>query len=208
MASHRLPSEAQAKRDEVGIDRYFCMNRAVFLDRDGVLNSNVWSPETSAYESPLVPEQFDLLPNVISALQLLMDSGYLLFVVSNQPNYAKRKASKEMLDAIHRRLETALAEAGIAMTAYYYCFHHPAFTGQCVCRKPSPHFLFKARDTFDVDLERSWMIGDRATDIECGLAAGTRTVRIVGSTTFHAGENVSATDLWSAVKLIVCDLGR
>jgi D-glycero-D-manno-heptose 1,7-bisphosphate phosphatase len=184
------------------------MNRAVFLDRDGVLNRNVWNPETSAYESPLIPEQFELLPNVIPALQLLKDSEYLLFVVSNQPNFAKGKASKAVLDAIHRRLETALAEAGIAMTAYYYCFHHPAFTGQCVCRKPSPHFLFKARDTFDVDLGRSWMIGDRATDIECGLSAGTKTVRISESTVPNAGGRLFPVDLWSAVKLIVCDLGR
>src|SRR5579862_2948778 len=108
------------------------MNRAVFLDRDGVLNRNVWNSETSAYESPLTAEQFELLPKVIPALQLLNDSGYLLFVVSNQPNYAKSKASMETLDAIHCRLETALAQAGIAMTAYYYCFHHPAFTEQCV----------------------------------------------------------------------------
>ena len=183
------------------------MNRAVFLDRDGVLNHNVWNPETSTYESPLSAEQFELLPNVIPALQLLQDAGYLLFVVSNQPNYAKGKASQDTLDGIHRRLETALAEASISISAYYYCLHHPAFTGQCVCRKPSPHFLFKARDSYEVDLRYSWMIGDRATDIECGLAAGTKTVRIRGSMPSKAGEDVSSTDLWSAVKLILCDLG-
>ena len=184
------------------------MKRAVFLDRDGVLNRNVWNPETSAYESPLTPEQFELLPKVIPALRLLQDCGYLLFVVSNQPNHAKGKASKDTLDGIHRKLETALSEAGISITAYYYCFHHPEFTVQCICRKPSPHFLFKARDSYKVDLRRSWMIGDRATDIECGLAAGTKTIRISESTASSAGENISATDLWSAVKLIVRDLGR
>lgn len=183
------------------------MNRAVFLDRDGVLNRNVWNPETSAFESPLTAEQFELLPNVIPALRLLQDAGYLLFVVSNQPNYANGKASKDTLDGIHRRLETALTEAGIAITAYYYCFHHPAFTGQCVCRKPSPHFLFEARDSFDLDLRCSWMIGDRTTDIECGIAAGTKTVRISEPTASSAGESVSATDLWSAAKRIACDLG-
>ncbi len=183
------------------------MNRAVFLDRDGVLNRNVWNPQTSAYESPLTPEQFELLPNVIPALRLLQDAGYLLFVVSNQPNYANGKASRKTLDGIHRRLETALAGASISITAYYYCFHHPAFTGQCVCRKPSPYFLFKARDDFELDLSRSWMIGDRVTDIECGLAADTKTVRISEPTASCAGESVSAIDLWSAVECIVCDLG-
>ena len=87
------------------------MRRAVFLDRDGVLNRNVWNPATGKYESPLTPEDFELLPDVIPALQLLRDAGYLLFLVSNQPNHAKGKAGMDTLDAIHRRLETALAAA-------------------------------------------------------------------------------------------------
>jgi D-glycero-D-manno-heptose 1,7-bisphosphate phosphatase len=184
------------------------MKWAIFLDRDGVLNRNVWNPATSAYESPLTPEQFELLPNVIPALQLLQDAGYLLFLVSNQPNHAKGKASLSTLDAIHGRLETALAEGHISFSACYYCFHHPAFTGPCICRKPSPHFLFKARDVFGVDLGRSWMIGDRQTDIECGRAAGTRTLEISKTVTSKTGSNYVAADLWSAAQLIELDLRR
>jgi D-glycero-D-manno-heptose 1,7-bisphosphate phosphatase len=179
------------------------MKRAVFLDRDGVLNRNVWNPETSAYESPLTPEQFELLPNVIPALRLLRDAGYLLFIVSNQPNYAKGKATMDTLVAIHSKLETVLVKAGVSLDACYYCFHHPSFTGPCICRKPLPYFLFSARDTFDVDLACSWMIGDRATDIECGRVAGTRTVKICEWSELGIIADVTASDLWSAAQDIV-----
>jgi D-glycero-D-manno-heptose 1,7-bisphosphate phosphatase len=181
------------------------MRRAVFLDRDGVLNRNVWNPATSNFESPLTPEQFELLPRVIPALRLLRDAGYLLFLVSNQPNYAKGKANMDTLAAIHNRLERVLAEAHITLAAYYYCFHHPAFTGECICRKPSPHFLYKARDTFGVELQRSWMVGDRTTDIQCGRAAGTRTVKISDTPAPIAIADRVAIDLWSAAQMIVLD---
>jgi D-glycero-D-manno-heptose 1,7-bisphosphate phosphatase len=186
----------------MGIGHGSGMKRAVFLDRDGVLNRNVWNPATSAYESPLTPEQFELLPRVIPALELLRDAGYLLFLVSNQPNYAKGKASMYTLNEIHSRLETELTQAQISFTAFYYCFHHPAFTGRCICRKPSPHFLFKARETFGVDLGYSWMVGDRQTDIECGHAGGTRTLEIGGMPVSKAGADRGAADLWDAAQLI------
>jgi len=179
------------------------MKQAAFLDRDGVLNRNVWNPETFAYQSPLTPDQFELLPNVIPALKLLRDTGYLLFLVSNQPNYAKGQASMETLDAIHGKLVTVLAEAGIALNACYYCFHHPSFTGPCICRKPSPYFLFNARDIFELDLARSWMIGDRTTDIECGRLAGTRTVKIGEWSVPREGADLVLPDLWSAAQVIV-----
>ncbi|QNI32690.1 HAD-IIIA family hydrolase [Alloacidobacterium dinghuense] len=182
------------------------MRRAVFLDRDGVLNSNIWNPATGAYESPLRPEQFELLPKVISALHLLQDDGYLLFLVSNQPNYAKGKATMRTLDAIHRRLETAMLEACISFAAYYYCLHHPLVTGDCFCRKPSPYFLLKARDLFALDLRQSWMIGDRQTDIECGLAAGARTIGIGALFPPAAEADHIAADLWQAAQIIVRDL--
>ena len=179
------------------------MKRAVFLDRDGVLNRNVWNPATEAYESPLTPEQFELLPGVIPALRLLLSAEYLLFLVSNQPNYAKGKATMSTLKAIHSNLDRLLAEALIPFTAYYYCFHHPAFTGECICRKPSSYFLFRARDNFGVDLAQSWMIGDRATDIQCGRAAGARTVQITDASASNAGADHVAMDLWSAAQMIL-----
>jgi D-glycero-D-manno-heptose 1,7-bisphosphate phosphatase len=184
------------------------MRRAVFLDRDGVLNRNIWNEATQRFESPLTTEQFELLPKVISALQLLRDKGFLLFLVSNQPNFAKGKASMETLDAIHARLETVLEGAGISFAAFYYCFHHPEFTGRCICRKPSPHFLFMARKQFGVELERSWMVGDRATDVACGRAAGAQTIEICSSRTARAGADFNTADLWSAAQLILAHSGE
>lgn len=159
---------------------------AVFLDRDGVINRNVLNPATGAWESPLEPEQVDLAPGVLPAMRRLRDAGYLLFAVSNQPNYAKAKSSLETLEAIHERLRKRIADAGIEIAHFYYCFHHPdgvvpEYSGPCQCRKPSPYFLLQARDAFDLDMERSWMIGDRASDIECGRRAGVRTIRIVNA---------------------------
>ncbi|WP_256366829.1 HAD-IIIA family hydrolase [Acidobacterium sp. S8] len=180
------------------------MRRAVFLDRDGVLNRNVWNSATEAYESPLTPEQFELLPKVVPALKLLRDAGYLLFLVSNQPNHAKGKADMEVLEEIHRKFEMLLTAEGIVFSDYYYCFHHPNFTGACRCRKPSPYFLFEARDRFDVDLAQSWMIGDRVSDIACGRAAGTRTIGISPMTQSQTGADCIADDLWRAAQIITC----
>jgi D-glycero-D-manno-heptose 1,7-bisphosphate phosphatase len=183
--------------------------RAVFLDRDGVINRNVWNPATLEYESPLTVDAFELVPGVLSALAELRRAGYLIFLVSNQPNYAKQKVSMEILDAIHQKLIAATARAGIAWAACYYCFHHPegsmqGYSGPCVCRKPSPYFLFRARRDFGLELSLSWMIGDRESDVQCGRAAGTRTILIADG---EAGGVVvtadhRAVDLAQAVRLI------
>lgn len=157
---------------------------AVFLDRDGVINRNVFNPATAAWESPLAPEQVELLPGVPEALLRLQNRGFLLFVVSNQPNVAKAKVSMETLNLIHLRLSNQLQELQVRIAAYYYCFHHPngvtpGLSGVCACRKPSPFFLLKARDSFHLNMHHSWMVGDRASDVECGKSAGARTIRII-----------------------------
>jgi D-glycero-D-manno-heptose 1,7-bisphosphate phosphatase len=189
--------------------------RAVFLDRDGVINRNIWNPVTLAFESPLTADDFTLLPGVLPALSALARSGFLLFVVSNQPNYAKRKSSMEALDAIHQRMIDATTQAGIVFAACYYCFHHvdgtaPGYSGPCVCRKPSPHFLLRAQRDFCVHLARSWMIGDRESDVQCGRAAGTRTI-LLGERTCGVSPDVAdypAKDLCAATQLILADRFR
>jgi D-glycero-D-manno-heptose 1,7-bisphosphate phosphatase len=156
---------------------------AVFLDRDGVINRNVMNPLTLAWEAPLRVESFVLANNALQALRTLRKAGFLLFLVSNQPNYAKAKVSLETLEDIHNRLLHLLHEEQIEFAAFYYCLHHPhgvrpGYSGPCRCRKPSPFFLLQARDQFGLDMERSWMIGDRASDIACGQAAGVHTIYV------------------------------
>jgi D-glycero-D-manno-heptose 1,7-bisphosphate phosphatase len=141
------------------------------------------NPATGRMESPLVPEDFQLLPGVIPALQRLQAHGYLLILVSNQPNYALGKSTWMNLGLIHHKLVTELVEGGIHFARFSYCLHHPkgvipGYSGSCPCRKPSPWFLFRARDHFRLSLADSWMIGDQPTDTQCGRAAGVRTVRI------------------------------
>jgi D-glycero-D-manno-heptose 1,7-bisphosphate phosphatase len=159
------------------------LSRAVFLDRDGVINRNVMNPRTLAWEAPLTVEDFVLAPNALAALSALRQAGFLLFLVSNQPNYAKGKASLQTLENIHRHLLSLLDQQGIEFAAFYYCLHHPqgvvpGHSGPCRCRKPSPFFLLQARDQFGLDLERCWMVGDRASDIDCGHAAGVHTIYV------------------------------
>ena len=160
------------------------MNSAVFLDRDGVLNKNVFYPDTGEYESPRTPEDFELHRGAIEALTLLIKAQYRLFLVSNQPNFAKGKSTLDELRMTHEKLERALAASNISFDAFYYCYHHPdsrkpGFGGPCECRKPSPYFLRKAEREYGIDLEQSWMIGDRVSDIACGASAGVRTIRIL-----------------------------
>ena len=156
---------------------------AVFLDRDGVLNRNVFNPATRAWEAPHHPDDFVLTPGALPALARLAAGGFRLFVVSNQPDYALGKASLEAIAAIHHRLAAQLTAAHVEVDAFYYCYHHPrgivpGYSGDCACRKPSPYFLFQAHDSYGIELAASWMVGDRASDIACGRAAGVRTIRI------------------------------
>lgn len=160
------------------------MSRAVFLDRDGVLNRNVFYSDTGAYESPRTAAEFELFPHVIGALKLLIQAEYRLFLVSNQPNVAKGKSTLEDLQRTHEALKASLESNAILFEDFYYCYHHPEsrvpeLKGPCVCRKPAPYFLLKAEREHGIDLAQSWMIGDRATDIECGEAAGVRTIRVL-----------------------------
>jgi len=189
--------------------------RAIFLDRDGVLNYNVLNPLNGELEAPLTPEDFRLIPGVLESLGVLRDSGFLLFLVSNQPNYAKGKVTLDALEGIHNRLESALDEAGIAFEGFNYCLHHPqavvpSLLGPCQCRKPSPHFLLKAQDEHAIDLSKSWMIGDRVTDVQCGKAAGVRTIRIVdedaeGGDAGDDSPDFTARDLASAVRILLAN---
>jgi D-glycero-D-manno-heptose 1,7-bisphosphate phosphatase len=188
------------------------LRRAVFLDRDGVLNKNVFNPATGEYESPGRPEDFELFPHAIPAVRRLRDLGFLLFLVSNQPNYAKGKSTLKQLQDVHDRLAEELEKADVRFAGFFYCFHHPngiipSHSGPCECRKPSPFFLLKAANEHDLSLPDSWMIGDRGSDIQAGIAAGVRTIRVKADHPVHDPKpdleaNYWAEDLLDAVNFI------
>jgi D-glycero-D-manno-heptose 1,7-bisphosphate phosphatase len=159
------------------------MVRAVFLDRDGVINPPALNPASGEWESPHSPGDFELYPWTVAALQTLQTAGYLLFTVSNQPSAAKGKATMEALRAVHDKFHHLMRAAGVRFSEYFYCYHHPQGTvaqlaGPCACRKPKPQFLLQAARQYGLEMAASWMIGDRDSDIQCGHAAGVRTIQI------------------------------
>lgn len=140
-------------------------NKAVFLDRDGVINKEIGNYITR-------PEEFQLVPGIGKSLKKLMDKGYLLIVITNQAGIAKGLYSHETLHEIHQRMEKELSPDGVKLTAIYYCPHHPDFDGPCLCRKPGSLMLEQAIEKFHIDVDQSFFIGDRDRDIEAGNKVG------------------------------------
>lgn len=155
---------------------------AVFLDRDGVLNEMPLNPLTQKNESPHRVEDLHIYPEVVPALRDLQKK-FKLFVVSNQPSYAKGKVSLEVLNQIAEKFSLELSGQKINIEKYYYCYHHPEsivpeLKKNCECRKPGSLFLKNASKDYQVDLKSSWMIGDRDSDVQCGQSVGCRTILI------------------------------
>lgn len=150
------------------------MNKAAFLDRDGVINRK--APTEDEYITRW--EEMHILPGVVEAITLLNRAGFRVIVVSNQRCVAKGLLTTGELDSIHHRMCSELAKLGAQIDAVYYCAHEEV--PPCSCRKPEPGMLFAAVREHDVDLNSSWMIGDSAKDVEAGKRAGCRTAGILG----------------------------
>jgi D-glycero-D-manno-heptose 1,7-bisphosphate phosphatase len=141
--------------------------RAVFLDRDGVINAAVVRDG-----KPYAPQDvaaLEILPGVAAALEQLGRDGFVRVVVTNQPDVARGSQTRERIEAIHDRMRRELE-----LDAIYACFHDD--DDRCACRKPMPGMLLDAARALDLDLASSFMIGDRWRDIDAGIAAGCRTV--------------------------------
>ena len=155
------------------------MNRALFLDRDGVVDELVFYPSHNEWESPRTVADLRMIPKAFAPMREARQDGWLLFLVTNQPSYAKGKCRLEDLEQVHARVLSELAQAGVEIAHAYICYHHPESKiegyGRCECRKPSPFFLRQAAKDYDLDLSRSWMAGDQDTDVVTGINAGCHT---------------------------------
>ena len=150
--------------------------KAIFLDRDGTINK---------YKGFIRNvEDIELLPGVTEAIKKINNMGYLAIVVTNQPVIARGEVTIEQLEEMHNKIETLLGNEGAYIDGLYYCPHHPdkGYDGEipelkikCNCRKPEPGMLLKASEDFNIDLEKSWMVGDSKNDIIAGKKAGCKT---------------------------------
>ena len=179
------------------------MKPAVFLDRDGTLI------EERDYLGD--PNRVTLLPGVGEALRRLQDAGFLLFIVTNQSGVGRGYFTLDDVDRVHRRLLRLLEPSGVRFTAIYIAPEAPDQPGRG--RKPSPQFLFDARDQFRIDLAASYMVGDKSIDLECGRNARVKASLLVrtgyGAATEQEGHPALAgativDDLPAAVDWILC----
>ncbi len=153
--------------------------KAIFLDRDGTVNEYVGFLRNI--------DEFKLIENTAEAIKKINSSEYLAIIVTNQPVIARGEVTYEELKQIHKKMETLLGQEGAYLDGIYYCPHHPksGFEGEikelkieCECRKPKPGMLLKAAKDFNIDLEKSWIIGDSENDILAGKNAKCNTAYI------------------------------
>ena len=144
---------------------------AVFLDRDGVINRAL-EREGRPYP-PTSLKEFEVLPEVPAACAKLKQAGFLLVVVTNQPDVGRGTLKRETVEMIHAEMGRRLPIDRVEV-----CYHPGQGASECDCRKPKPGMLLCAARELGIDLGRSWMVGDRWRDIDCGHAAGCRTIFI------------------------------
>ena len=147
------------------------LTRAVFLDRDGVINRAL-ERDAKPYP-PTSLAEFEILPGVPEACAKLKQAGFLLVIATNQPDVGRDTLAKSVVDSIHAHLCRVLPIDRVEV-----CYHPGKGASDCDCRKPKPGMLLRAARELGIDLARSWMVGDRWRDVDCGHAAGCRTVFI------------------------------
>ncbi len=151
----------------------------ILLDRDGVLNRMVVHPEHGTVDSPMNPSEVEPIASAMTAAAALTAAGWRLAICTNQPAAAKGKTTPANLQAAHAVVLAALAAAGAEIADSYLCLHRAE--DACACRKPRPGMLLDAIAAHGVSGAPVWMVGDGLTDIEAGVAAGTRTAFVGGT---------------------------
>lgn len=172
-------------------------NIAVFLDRDGVINKEV------SYLSRV--EDFEFIPNAVEALKILSGTAYKLIIITNQSGVARGFFSSEQLSKIHEHMLGEFHKNRIKIDKIYVCMHHP--DAKCGCRKPAIGLLKEAERDFNIDLKKSYFIGDKNSDIKTGKDAGCKTILVktgyCGSDKeYEVLPDYLAEDLLDAVKFI------
>jgi len=158
------------------------MNKAVFLDRDGVINRK---PAPHDYVKKW--SEFEFIPGIEKLIKRVNEKGYLVIVVTNQRGIARGLMAKRDLEEIHRKMKEELKKKGAKIDAIYYCPHD--VEDNCNCRKPKPGMILKAAKDFNIDLADSIAIGDSGPDIMAGKAAGCKTMLVEKAIPFFGKTN-------------------
>jgi len=166
-----------AGRPALRAPRSACKGRAVFLDRDGTIILDRGYLKAA--------QQVCLFAGAGEALAKIQAHGFALVLVSNQSGIGRGLISREEAEQVHQAVVARLAEYGVRLDAALYCPHAPA--EECRCRKPSPEMFLRAAKELDLDLARSFMVGDQASDIEAGKRAGCRTILLRGAQSAERG---------------------
>ena len=143
--------------------------KAIFLDRDGTICEDV--------NYLARPEQLKLFPFAAEAVRLLNENGFIVILITNQSGIARGFFDENALREIHEKLVSELAEQNAKLDAIYFCPHNSV--DNCACRKPKTGMIEQATKDFSIDLKNSWMIGDKAIDVETGFRAGTKTALVL-----------------------------
>lgn len=177
--------------------------RALFLDRDGTINVEK--------EFISKPNDVELIPGAADGLRIAAARGFKLFVVSNQSGIARGLMTEEDVERVNWRLAELLAAEGVVLDGVEYCPHYPSITGPCDCRKPKRGMIDRLLQRFEIDLARSFVIGDRVLDRELALTIGAKAIMVmtgygvleVNSLTTDRKPDHVARDLLSAVQWIL-----
>jgi len=158
-------------------------NKAIFLDRDGVLNDLVFYSEEGILDSPNSAKDFNITPRTIKALKKLKKLGFYLILISNQPGIAKKKYDLDEFNKIKSKMETILTKNNLKLDAQYYCLHHPQAINKkykinCTCRKPKAKMFHDGIKNFSVDVEKSYVIGDGLVDMKLAKSVKCKSIFI------------------------------
>jgi D-glycero-D-manno-heptose 1,7-bisphosphate phosphatase len=151
-------------------------NRAVFLDRDGTINEEV------GYLSQ--PENIRILPDAPDAIKLLKEAGYKVLVITNQSGVARGYYTEDDVQLINKKINEHLMQSGASIDGFFYCPHHPdgiiaEYSYACKCRKPEGGMVLEAADKFNLDLTKSFIIGDKLSDLQMAESLGARAVLVL-----------------------------
>ena len=152
-------------------------NKALFLDRDGVINIE------KNYVSQI--KDFEFVEGIFELCKKFQNKGFLIFIITNQAGIARGYYSEDDYNVLTSWMLNEFKKQKIYISKVFHCPHHPDFTGDCLCRKPNTKMISDAKKLFKIDLKKSFLIGDKLSDIECGKNAGVGTNILIRPNTIH-----------------------